>query len=525
MPADTPDGAPRFSIRRRLGVLTGLVLALLVVASLASVAGVRQWERSVGDRRSAREAANLVSQVRAGFSAQESAVRGFQLTGDDDDLAPFDTGRRQVAQALLLLDGAGIGGLDDTLARFEASAGEWHRGAAEPAIESRRAGDAVDETDVDAGRALYDRAVLAIDEMEALALREVQRLDDRVEAVQRRAVAGLVVAFVVALGGAALMMVLFRVWVTRPLVSIGEAARVIGEGGDAVAPSIGSEELASVWDAIDFLQTSLTEERDRAVRAYSALAQSAVLALQVRSELTAHERLDLAAEWSLATSVRPAEGVVAGDCYDVGFVNPSELYVVAVDVTGHGPLAALNALKAKAMLRSALKSGADPGEALGSLAVHGADGNLDFLSAMVATVRVGDGHGCYANAGHPPALLLVPAEAPLELAATGPIVGPFEAEWRTERFTMPPGATLVVYTDGLTEARGADGERLGEERLHEAVRSDLPLAAADVVTRLEALFDGFRDGPQADDMTLVALDHGAAHAASDELEGSQATVS
>ena len=120
-------------------------------------------------------------------------------------------------------------------------------------------------------------------------------------------------------------------------------------------------------------------------------AFKALLALQVRSEL-ADEHGQAPDGWAIASTMRAAEGLVAGDCYDIGLVSATSLYIVMIDVTGHGPLAALHALKAKSLLRSAVRSGMAPGTAMSWLAQHhtGDDGD-EYLTAFVALVELDTG--------------------------------------------------------------------------------------------------------------------------------------
>ena len=126
---------------------------------------------------------------------------------------------------------------------------------------------------------------------------------------------------------------LFRRWVTQPLELIGESARALSIDDEQELPDFDSAELQEVVDAIRALQGSLAHERDRAVTAYRALEQSAVLALHVRSEL-ADELGDPPPGWSVGSALVPADGVVAGDCFDLGLLDQHRLYVVMVDVTG-----------------------------------------------------------------------------------------------------------------------------------------------------------------------------------------------
>ena len=108
----------------------------------------------------------------------------------------------------------------------------------------------------------------------------------------------------------------------------------------------------------------------------------------------------------------------------------------------------------------------------------------------------------WANAGHPPGMLRLGGDV-VELPPTGPAIGPFPGRWRTELATIPPGGELILYTDGLTEARGPTGF-YGTGRLMTTVAHG-PAEAAELVDRLleEAL--GHARGRLADDATAVVV--------------------
>jgi CHASE3 domain sensor protein len=110
----------------------------------------------------------------------------------------------------------------------------------------------------------------------------------------------------------------------------------------------------------------------------------------------------------------------------------------------------------------------------------------------------------YANAGHPPGLIVSDGSIE-EMASTGPIIGAFRATWTTESRLIPVGGSLIIYSDGLTEARGIGSDRLGEHRVHERLTSSVWSDAPMVVAAVTDLYDSYRVGPQTDDVTLVVL--------------------
>ena len=94
--------------------------------------------------------------------------------------------------------------------------------------------------------------------------------------------------------------------------------------------------------------------------AREAIEQSAILAVQVRSAL-ASDLGDYPDGWTMAAGLRAAEGVVAGDCYDVALISPTTIGIIVLDIAGHGAQSAIAALKCKELLKAALRSDLEPG--------------------------------------------------------------------------------------------------------------------------------------------------------------------
>jgi sigma-B regulation protein RsbU (phosphoserine phosphatase) len=195
-----------------------------------------------------------------------------------------------------------------------------------------------------------------------------------------------------------------------------------------------------------------------------------------------------------------------------------------VDVTGHGPGAALDALKSKSQLRAALRSRLSPGAALDRLSRDNRkDARSDLLTAVVAVVDVDTGFCQFANAGHP-SPYLTNGETQIALRQTGPLLGAFDAGWRTETITIDPGWTLLLYTDGVTEALGDGRQRFGEDRFVDILRHADVSDPKQVVGNVLAGVAEFRIGSRTDDVTLVAL-HRSDGAASDPGATAMDTVS
>jgi sigma-B regulation protein RsbU (phosphoserine phosphatase) len=114
----------------------------------------------------------------------------------------------------------------------------------------------------------------------------------------------------------------------------------------------------------------------------------------------------------------------------------------------------------------------------------------------------------YCNAGHPPPLLLSACDCAVRrLSFTGPPLGMLEeGAWQTVAVTFDPGDTLVLYTDGVTDAQAADESPFDQARLLAAARAALGRPAEPLCDAVVAEVDAFVAGaPQGDDIALMVV--------------------
>ena len=117
----------------------------------------------------------------------------------------------------------------------------------------------------------------------------------------------------------------------------------------------------------------------------------------------------------------------------------------------------------------------------------------------------------YVNAGHDAPVILDPAAGTARrLAPTGPAVGLMAGlVFRAESTVLAPGALLLAFTDGVTDACGSDGQMFGEPRLLDLLDPRSADTAARTLDRIEAALAGYvADGNRFDDITLLAVRHG-----------------
>ena len=118
------------------------------------------------------------------------------------------------------------------------------------------------------------------------------------------------------------------------------------------------------------------------------------------------------------------------------------------------------------------------------------------------------GHLCLANAGHEPPLIVRADGSPIScLEGSGPLIGAFPRLDLPEVGTdLEPGDLVLLYTDGVTDARSADGERFDDWRLFEAVEGVRGGTAREVVDAVAGAVDRFQGLVEpADDITIVAI--------------------
>jgi len=211
----------------------------------------------------------------------------------------------------------------------------------------------------------------------------------------------------------------------------------------------------------------------------------------------------------VAARVMPAESV-GGDFYNLFRLGERRVGAMIGDVSGHGYQAAL--IMALTMSASAIhaQTTADPGETLHALFSTVRDELATtemFISAFYGVIDRTRGEMLYANTGHPHAFV-VGADGNCErLKANAPPLGmAVEHPATTRRSWDADNDLLVLFTDGLSDARSRTGQRLGEEALLETIRRYRGESPDEILARLIELVEEHSGGtPRRDDQTIVLL--------------------
>jgi len=208
---------------------------------------------------------------------------------------------------------------------------------------------------------------------------------------------------------------------------------------------------------------------------------------------------------ALASSWQPANGV-GGDCFDMLTFGAGAMGVYIADVAGKGVPAALLMSNLQAAVRAFAQDGAAPGSVCTSvnrlLCRNMASGR--FVTFCYARIDIAAGKLTYANAGHNPPLLIRANGAIDKLSPGGTVLGVFdESTYEQGDFALRPGDRLVLYTDGITEGRNAEGDELGEEGLAASASAHRALGADAMLAAMLRDVEAFNGGTYEDDATLI----------------------
>jgi serine phosphatase RsbU (regulator of sigma subunit) len=205
--------------------------------------------------------------------------------------------------------------------------------------------------------------------------------------------------------------------------------------------------------------------------------------------------------------IEPARHV-GGDLFEVLRLPGDRLVVAVGDVCGKGIPAALFMAVAVTLLRSLARQLDGPREILMRLNDELAAQNPRGLFVTITCLEVRGNRLTCANAGHHPTLRVGPGGPPEEVfPSSGTVLGLFPGQdYVSETRELAPEETLILYSDGVSEATDLADELFGEERLHACFANGAGRTAAESVDRLLGATREFvGEAPQSDDITILAL--------------------
>jgi len=262
------------------------------------------------------------------------------------------------------------------------------------------------------------------------------------------------------------------------------------------------------WDNSDLLRIVRAEVEDGRLRRKRAEAEERELAearrIQRKLLPAVMPSLD---GWEIAASWQPATGV-GGDCYDAIPFGRGRLGLSIADVVGKGIPAALLMSNLQAAVRAFATDAAQPSELCQQVnrILCGRIAEDRFISFFYCVADSELGLLTFANAGHYAPVLIRSDGSVERLTSGGAVLGVFpEGTYGQERVSIGSGDRVVLFTDGITEARDAADEEFGEDRLVALAREHRACSAPALQARITDTVSAFTAGRFQDDATLIVM--------------------
>ena len=216
-----------------------------------------------------------------------------------------------------------------------------------------------------------------------------------------------------------------------------------------------------------------------------------------------------AAHMDIAASMNAAKDV-GGDFYDFFRIDPDRIGFTIADVSGKGVPAAIFMAVARTLIRATGIRGVSPAECMtysNALLSQEAVNNM-FVTVFYGIYNIRTGEVTYSNAGHNPPYLMKADGTVEELPLSKDIVAGAidDYEFTEDTLQLEKGDTLLLFTDGVTEAIDKDEKDYGDERLRKLLGQCSKLSCQEIVDKVKADVKAFvGEAEQSDDITLLAL--------------------
>ena len=214
------------------------------------------------------------------------------------------------------------------------------------------------------------------------------------------------------------------------------------------------------------------------------------------------------AGWDIAYHYRPA-GVVSGDYCDLIGSGDGGLHFLIADVSGKGVAAALLSTNLRGVFRTLIPLGLSMEAMVAQASRLFGDSTLPTQYATLVAGRVtADGELEIVNAGHLPVLLTGSGGTKVFESTDLPFGMFCNQHYTASKARLEPGDTLLLFTDGISEAQNQAGEEYGVAAIRSLIEGREHRCPEDLVRTCREHIDGFRAGQdRADDETLLAIQY------------------
>ena len=218
-------------------------------------------------------------------------------------------------------------------------------------------------------------------------------------------------------------------------------------------------------------------------------------------------------EFDIYATMTPAKEV-GGDFYDFFFIDSDHLALVIADVSGKGMPAALFMVITRTLIKNRAQMGGNPTEILEAVnnQLCEENGTELFVTVWLGILEISTGKVVACNAGHEYPLVRRAAAGSYEAirrAVNNPAVATMEGmKFYESAFSLNPGDSLFLYTDGVVEATNAEYQIYGRDRMTDALNRHGAESVEKLLVSIKREVDAFAGGaPQFDDITMLALQY------------------
>ena len=214
-------------------------------------------------------------------------------------------------------------------------------------------------------------------------------------------------------------------------------------------------------------------------------------------------------QMDIAASMNAAKDV-AGDFYDFFRIDDDHIGFVIADVSGKGIPAAIFMAVSRTLIRATGIRGVKPSECItyiNTLLAEESASNM-FVTVFYGIYNIKTGDVTYTNAGHNPPYVAKADGSIVKLPLSKNIIAGFlkDYQFTEEALQLQQGDTLLLYTDGVTEAVDPDYKEYGEERLEALLKNTSQVDCQQLIDAVKADVKVFANGAeQSDDITLLAI--------------------
>ncbi len=313
-----------------------------------------------------------------------------------------------------------------------------------------------------------------------------------------------------------MVIILIAGTITKPLRLLSGPARSIATGDlDIAVPAVGTgDEVGELARSFDYMKNSLKQY-------ISDLTETTAVKERIESELKIAHDIQMGIlpkvfppfpdmpEFDLYALLEPAREV-GGDLYDFFFLDNDHLCFHVGDVSGKGVPASLFMAITKTLIKTKAEKDMTPEEILEGV---NRDLSMDnpsllFVTLFLGILNIRTGELRYCNGGHnPPWIVRADGNASTLEMTGGMALGVMEDfVYQSKTITLAEGDTIVVYTDGVTEAMNERFDLFSDQRLEEVIRSLRDASVEGVIKGiLEKVKEFCHDVEQTDDITMLVI--------------------